>query len=190
VSATSLPYRLALLDPSSSGKVCTSSGTSRGRASRFRRASLTDTRIGCPRSQRSWCANTSTSSWLRRHPRSGPLLEATKAIPIVMITGDDPVRSGFVASLARPGGNITGVTFLHVDLFAKNMELLKQLVPSLRRVAFLWDPSMPTTSEDLSKVEAAARALDLQLQVVAARGPASRTPAAPPKPRARRRSRA
>jgi len=116
--------------------------------------------------------------------------EATKAIPIVMITGDDPVRSGFVASLARPGGNITGVTFLHVDLFAKNMELLKQLVPSLRRVAFLWDPSMPTTSEDLSKVEAAARALDLQLQVVAARGPASRTPAAPPKPRARRRSRA
>jgi len=87
-----------------------------------------------------------------------------------MITGDDPVRSGFVASLARPGGNITGVTFLHVDLFAKNMELLKQLVPSLRRVAFLWDPSMPTTSEDLSKVEAAARALDLQLQVVAARG--------------------
>jgi len=96
--------------------------------------------------------------------------EATNAIPIVMITGDDPVRSGFVASLARPGGNITGVTFLHVDLFAKNMELLKQLVPSIRRVAFLWDPSMPTTSEDLTKVEAAARALDLQLQVVAARG--------------------
>jgi len=55
--------------------------------------------------------------------------EATKTIPIVMITGDDPVRSGFVSSLARPGGNITGVTFLHVDLFAKNMELLDSSFP-------------------------------------------------------------
>jgi len=95
---------------------------------------------------------------------------ATQTIPIVMITGDDPVQSGFVTSLARPGGNITGVTFLHVDLFAKNMELLKQLLPRLRRVAFLWDPTMPTTTEDLSKVEAAARTLGLNLQVVAARG--------------------
>ena len=96
--------------------------------------------------------------------------EATQKIPIVMITGDDPVQSGFVTSLARPGGNITGVTFLLVDLFAKNMELLKQLLPGLRRVAFLWDPTMPTTTEDLSKVEAAARTLGLNLQVVAARG--------------------
>ena len=96
--------------------------------------------------------------------------EATQKIPIVMITGDDPVQSGFVASLARPGGNITGVTLLLVDLFAKNMELLKQLLPGLRRVAFLWDPTMPTTPEDLSKVEAAARTLGLNLQVVAARG--------------------
>ena len=63
--------------------------------------------------------------------------EATKTIPVVMITGDDPVRSGFVPSLARPGGNITGVTFLNVDLFAKNMELLRQLLPALRRLAFL-----------------------------------------------------
>ena len=96
--------------------------------------------------------------------------EATQKIPIVMITGDDPVQSGFVTSLARPGGNITGVTFLLVDLFAKNMELLKQLLPGLRRVAFLWDPTMPTTTEDLRKVEAAARTLGLNLQVVAARG--------------------
>ncbi len=96
--------------------------------------------------------------------------EATQKIPIVMITGDDPVQSGFVASLARPGGNITGVTFLFVDLFAKNMELLKQLLPGLRRVALLWDPTMPTTTEDLSKVGAAARTLGLNLQVVAARG--------------------
>lgn len=96
--------------------------------------------------------------------------DATKTIPIVMITGDDPVRSGFVPSLARPGGNITGVTFLHVDLFAKNMELLRQLLPSLRRVALLWDPTMPSVREDLIRVEAAARALGVRLQVVAARG--------------------
>jgi putative ABC transport system substrate-binding protein len=96
--------------------------------------------------------------------------EATKTIPVVMITGDDPVRSGFVPSLARPGGNITGVTFLHVDLFAKNMELLRQLLPALRRLAFLWDPTMPTVKEDLIRVEAGARALGVHLQVVVARG--------------------
>jgi putative ABC transport system substrate-binding protein len=96
--------------------------------------------------------------------------DATQTIPIVMITGDDPVRSGFVTSLARPGGNITGVTLLVVDLYAKNMELLKQVVPRLRRVAFLWDPTMPTTTEDLMLVEAAAQALGLKLQVVPARG--------------------
>jgi len=97
-------------------------------------------------------------------------LSATKAIPIVMITGDDPVRSGFVTSLARPGGNITGVTFLVVDLFAKEMELLKQVVPQLSRVAFLWDPTMPTTTEDLTVVRAAARSLGLRLQIVPVRG--------------------
>src|SRR5258705_9391767 len=95
---------------------------------------------------------------------------ATTAIPIVMITADDPVRSGYVASLARPGGNITGVTFLAVDLFSKQMELLKQVVPGLKRVAFLWDPTMPTTTEDVTGVRAAARRLGLQLQVVEARG--------------------
>jgi len=97
-------------------------------------------------------------------------LSATKAIPIVMITGDDPVRSGFVTSLARPEGNITGVTFLVVDLFAKQMELLKEVVPHLSRVAFLWDPTMPTTTEDLTVVRAAAKSLGLRLQIVPVRG--------------------
>ena len=94
---------------------------------------------------------------------------ATKTIPIVIITGDDPVMSGYVPSLARPGGNITGVTFLTVDLFAKQLDLLKQLVPGLTRVAFFQDPTMPTTDQDLTSVRTAARALDLQLQVVQAR---------------------
>jgi ABC-type uncharacterized transport system substrate-binding protein len=96
--------------------------------------------------------------------------EATTTIPIVMITGDDPVRSGFVVSLARPGGNITGVTLLNVDLFTKNMQLLRQLLPALRRVAFLWDPTMPTVNEDLTRVQAGAQALKVRLQVVVARG--------------------
>ena len=60
--------------------------------------------------------------------------------------------SGYVPSLARPGGNITGVTFLTVDLFAKQLDLLKQLVPRLTRVAFLHDPTMPTTEQDLTVV--------------------------------------
>ena len=94
---------------------------------------------------------------------------ATKTIPIVIITGDDPVMSGYVPSLARPGGNITGVTFLTVDLFAKQLDLLKQLVPGLARVAFFQDPTMPTTAQDLTVVRTAARALDLRLQVVQAR---------------------
>jgi putative tryptophan/tyrosine transport system substrate-binding protein len=65
--------------------------------------------------------------------------DASRTIPIVMSTADDPVRSGYVASLARPGGNITGVTFLVVDLFAKQMELLKQVVPGLTRAGLFWD---------------------------------------------------
>jgi ABC-type uncharacterized transport system substrate-binding protein len=93
----------------------------------------------------------------------------TKTIPIVIITGDDPVMSGYVPSLARPGGNVTGVTFLTVDLFAKQLDLLKQLVPGLTRVAFLQDPTMPTTDQDLTVVRTAARALDLRLHVFQAR---------------------
>jgi ABC-type uncharacterized transport system substrate-binding protein len=96
--------------------------------------------------------------------------EATRSVPIVMITGDDPVRSGYVASLARPGGNATGVTFLTVDLFAKQMELLKQLVPNVKRVAILWDQAMPSTTQDLIDVQADAKLLGLELQILEARG--------------------
>ena len=95
---------------------------------------------------------------------------ATQIVPIVMITGDDPVRSGYVASLARPGGNITGVLFLVVALLPKQMELLKQLIPEIKRAAILWDPAMPSMAQDLSDVRASAPLLGLQLQVVEARG--------------------
>jgi putative tryptophan/tyrosine transport system substrate-binding protein len=99
--------------------------------------------------------------------------DATRSVPIVMITGDDPVRSGYVASLARPGGNLTGVTLLVVDLFAKQMELLKQLIPEIKHVAILWDPEMPSTPQDLMDVRAAAVLLGLQLKIVEARGEVS-----------------
>jgi putative ABC transport system substrate-binding protein len=95
--------------------------------------------------------------------------DATRTIPIVMITGGDPVRSGFVVGLARPGGNITGVMLLQSELAGKQMELLKQVVPSLRNAAILWDPAMPTTTADLTDVRNAARSLGLRLQIVEAR---------------------
>jgi ABC-type uncharacterized transport system substrate-binding protein len=98
--------------------------------------------------------------------------DATRTIPIVMITGDDPVRSGYVASLARPGGNITGVTLLVVNLFAKQLELLRELVPEIKRVAILWDPAMPSTTQDLRDAQAAAMLLGLQLRITEARGAA------------------
>jgi putative ABC transport system substrate-binding protein len=95
--------------------------------------------------------------------------KATTSIPIVMTASTDPVASGFVASLARPGGNITGLTLQSPDLAGKRLQLLKEAVPNLSRVAILWDPSFPTRS--LREVEAAAPVLGLQLQVVAVRHP-------------------
>jgi putative ABC transport system substrate-binding protein len=86
---------------------------------------------------------------------------ATKTIPIVMVFGPDPVESGLVASLARPGGNITGLTSLSAELVSKQLELLKEMVPGLTRVTVLWNPANPWH----------ARALGVQLQVVGVRGP-------------------
>ena len=92
---------------------------------------------------------------------------ATTTIPIVFVVGDDPVRHGFVASLARPGGNLTGINFFVVELAAKRLELLRELVPKVARVAVLVDPANTTTAEStLRDVEAAARAIGLQIQAL------------------------
>jgi putative ABC transport system substrate-binding protein len=72
--------------------------------------------------------------------------------------GDDPVQQGFVASLARPGGNITGFTILGTDLAGKRMEIVKEVLPKVSRVAILRDPTNPATSAYLKETEAAARA--------------------------------
>jgi putative ABC transport system substrate-binding protein len=92
---------------------------------------------------------------------------ATKAIPIVFIVAEDPVKLGLVASLNRPGGNLTGINFLNVELAAKRLGVLRELVPGAVRIAVLVNPADVRTSEStLRDVEAAARAMGLQIQVL------------------------
>jgi ABC-type uncharacterized transport system substrate-binding protein len=92
---------------------------------------------------------------------------ATTTTPIVFVASEDPVRLGFVASLARPGGNLTGINFFSAELAAKRLELLRELVPTAARVAVLVNPANATTTETtLRDVEAAARAIGLQSQVL------------------------
>ena len=91
---------------------------------------------------------------------------ATTTIPIVFLIGDDPVERGLVDSLARPGGNLTGINLLTVELVAKRLELLRELVPGATRVAVLVNPANSTMTEaTLRDVEAAARAIGLKTQV-------------------------
>ena len=95
--------------------------------------------------------------------------EASATIPVVFVSGEDPVRLGLVASLARPGGNLTGISFLAGELAAKRLELLSQLVPAATRIALLVDPSYASMTElTMREVEAAARATGLQIRVLTA----------------------
>jgi putative tryptophan/tyrosine transport system substrate-binding protein len=92
---------------------------------------------------------------------------ATATIPIVFIAGEDPVRLGLVASLARPGGNLTGINIFAAELVAKRLQLLREMVPAAARVAVLVDPASTTITEaTLRGVEPAARAMGLQIQVL------------------------
>jgi ABC-type uncharacterized transport system substrate-binding protein len=92
---------------------------------------------------------------------------STTMIPIVFAVGDDPVRLGLVASLARPGGNLTGINFFVSELAAKRLELLRELLPAATRVAVLVNPAEATlTVSTLKDVEAAARVIGLQMQVL------------------------
>jgi len=92
---------------------------------------------------------------------------ATATIPIVFVLAEDPVRLGIVTSLARPGGNLTGINFFASELAAKRLELLRELVPGAARVAVLVNPANSTTAEStLRGMEPAARAMGLQVQVL------------------------
>jgi putative ABC transport system substrate-binding protein len=96
---------------------------------------------------------------------------ATKLIPIVMAHGSDPVALGYVASLARPGGNITGLTHLAPELGGKRLELLKDIIAQLTRVAVLTDPGTGGHGPQIKELQVAAPALGLQVLAVAVRAP-------------------
>ncbi|HEX7230872.1 MAG TPA: ABC transporter substrate-binding protein, partial [Candidatus Binatia bacterium] len=93
-------------------------------------------------------------------------MKATKTIPIVILTGSDPVARGFVASLTHPGGNVTGVSYMLHELNGKRLELLKEVVPKLVRVAILGDPDHRNYKVQMNEVKSAAQGLGLDLQPV------------------------
>jgi putative tryptophan/tyrosine transport system substrate-binding protein len=102
---------------------------------------------------------------------------ATKEIPIVFETIGDPVVTGVVASFARPGGNITGVTMGGAELYGKRLELLKETIPKLSRAALLWNPTSKAGPLNLKETQAAAQALKLQIQSLEVRTPEDIKPA-------------
>jgi putative ABC transport system substrate-binding protein len=97
--------------------------------------------------------------------------DATTTIPIVMVAISDPVGNGLVASLARPGGNITGSAALNPEVVGKQLEFLKDVLPSVSRVAILWNPANPVHALTVPEADVAAQALGVQLHRVEARGP-------------------
>jgi putative tryptophan/tyrosine transport system substrate-binding protein len=98
--------------------------------------------------------------------------QATRTIAIVMVSVGDPVGNGLVASLARPGGNVTGTSFLTSAMVGKQLELLKQITPRVARLAVLLNPANPGHLLAVDEAKVAARSLGVPLQAVEARGPA------------------
>ena len=95
--------------------------------------------------------------------------QQTQTIPILMATSTDPVETGFVASLARPGGNITGLSVISPELGGKRLELLREVAPRLSRVAFIWNPDIPGATLEYKEVQGASHSLRLQLQFLEVR---------------------
>jgi putative ABC transport system substrate-binding protein len=102
---------------------------------------------------------------------TGAAQKATKKVPIVMMAIGDPVAAGFIASLAHPGGNITGTSLLATELSAKRLELLKQALPGINRIAVLWGPNNASTVQKFKEGQVAAGLLGVQLQSVELRVP-------------------
>jgi putative ABC transport system substrate-binding protein len=107
----------------------------------------------------------------RGAPASLAAKNATGSIPVVISATADPVGSGIVASLARPGGNVTGLSAYNVELYAKRVELLRELVPSLARIAGLFNMSNPVVPSQWKEVERGARSLGVQVQLLDVRNP-------------------
>jgi len=100
-----------------------------------------------------------------------PAKEATKTIPIIMAQDNDPVGSGFVASLARPGGNITGLSVLFPEMSGKRLELVKDVVPKLSRMAVLGTADQPGTAQTLKETEVAARNHGVEIHLLEVKNP-------------------
>jgi putative ABC transport system substrate-binding protein len=98
-----------------------------------------------------------------------PARNATRTIPVVFVAAIDPVAAGIVTSLARPGGNVTGVSAVHADVTGKRLQLLRELLPKLSRIAFLVRATSPATAQYVKEAEIAARTLGVQLQVLEVR---------------------
>ena len=96
---------------------------------------------------------------------------AIKTVPVVMAFGGDALRRGIVSDLARPGGNITGLTSVGTELEGKRLELLKEIVPKLSRVAYLWSPTNPGVDVAVKEIETIARSIRLELQAIEVKGP-------------------
>jgi putative ABC transport system substrate-binding protein len=99
------------------------------------------------------------------------LKQATNTIPIVMIAPSDPVGTGLVESLARPGGNVTGLAWMSRDIMGKRLELLREAVPKVSRMSDLWNPRNPSTQRDFKEIEVAARALGITVHSAEVREP-------------------
>lgn len=104
-------------------------------------------------------------------PAARAAKSATKTIPIVMRSTADPVRAGLVTSLAHPGGNITGMTSISTELYGKRLELLKEVIPRLSRVAVMRNPDRGNNAQNFQEMQSLGRALHLQLQSLEVRGP-------------------
>ena len=104
-------------------------------------------------------------------PKAQAAQRVTRTIPIVMVAVADPVGLGLVASLGRPGGNVTGLTVLSEQLARKRLELLKELVPGVSRVSVLWNPINRSNAVQLEEIKVAAPALGVKLQPLEIRGP-------------------
>jgi putative ABC transport system substrate-binding protein len=102
-------------------------------------------------------------------PASLAVKKATTSVPLVMVAVGDPVDTGLVASLARPGGNITGLTSTAEELEGKRLELLREVIPKLSHVAVFWNPQNPTLLAALKEMRAAAQVLGIKLQVLEVR---------------------
>jgi putative tryptophan/tyrosine transport system substrate-binding protein len=95
---------------------------------------------------------------------TGAAQRVTTSVPIVMVAIGDPIAAGFITSLARPGGNITGTSLLATELSAKRVQLLKETIPTLARLAVLWGPGNASTGQKLQQIQAAAAVLGAEVQ--------------------------